>query len=60
MDIWRYHLPLTGPRLNKKTVFTVVGFPILKSHDRLIFMMGIHMLVRRCIYMNSPQVYFVI
>ena len=52
-----------GPRINIETVFPGMGFPMLKirrSRNRLIFNMGIPMLVRRHLYIGTapwPQFY---
>ena len=46
-----------GPHLNIKTVFPRYGIPMLKirwSRDRLIFNMGIPILVRRHLYIETP------
>ena len=45
-----------GPRLNRKSVFSRYGIPMLKtrrSRDRLIFNMGISILVRRHLYIET-------
>ena len=45
----------SGPCLNVKTVFPVMGIPMLKirrSHDRLISNMGIPILVRQHLYIE--------
>ena len=45
-----------GPSLNIKTVFPGYGIPMLKirrSQDRLIFNMGIPILVRRHLYIDT-------
>ena len=50
---------LTGPRLNIKTVFPrYIAIPVLKirrSRDRLVFNMGIPILVRRHLYIETAQ-----
>ena len=46
-----------GPRLNIKTVFLCIGISMIKirrSWDRLIFIMGIPILVRWHLYIGSP------
>ena len=51
------HRP-TGPRLNVKTVFPMYGIPMSKirrSWDRLIFNMGILILARRHLYIETPS-----
>ena len=54
------HLPIsfkvTSPHLNIKTIFPGMGIPMLKirrSWDRLIFNMGITILVRRHLYIDT-------
>ena len=51
-----------GPRLNIKTVFHKYGIPMKKmrrSRDRLIFNMGMHILVRRQLYIETtPRLHF--
>ena len=47
-----------GPRLNIKTIFPGMGIPMLKirrSQDRLIFKMGIPILVRRYLYIEKTE-----
>ena len=51
-----------GPRLNIKIVFLGMGIPMLKirrSRDRLIFNMGVPMLVGHILYWDSPLVVIV-
>ena len=46
----------SSPRLNIKTVFLSYGTPMLKIrrfHDRLIFNMEIHIMVRRHLYIET-------
>ena len=46
-----------GPRLNIKTVFPMYGIPMLKirrSQDRLIYKIGVPLLVRRHLYVDTP------
>ena len=48
-----------GPRLNIKTVFLRIGIPIIKirrSRDRLIFVMGIPILVRRRLFIETAHI----
>ena len=50
------HCKPPGPRLNIKTVFPSMGIPTLKirwSRDRLIFNIGIPILVRRHLYIET-------
>ena len=51
-------LSITWLRLNIKTVFLGMGIPIIKirrSSDRLIFIMGISILVRRHLYIETGR-----
>ena len=51
----------TGPRLNIKTVFPGMGIPMLKirrSQDRLIFNMGVPILVRQHLYVEIVPRFF--
>ena len=62
LDFQSVHVPIclksmseSGPRLNIKPVFPGMGIPMLKirrSQDRLIFNMGIFILIRRHIYIE--------
>ena len=52
-----HHWLLSGPCLNIKTVFPGMGIPMLKIRrlrDRLIFNMGIPILVRWHLYIETP------
>ena len=53
---WVHYSGDPGPRLNIKTVFPGIGISMLKIRrlrDRLIFNMGIPILVRRCLYTET-------
>ena len=58
--VYIYMRQKPGPRLNIKTVFPGKGIPMLKirrSRDRLIFNMGIPIMVRRHLYIEmGPRV----
>ena len=51
---------LAGPHFHIKTIFPCMGIPMLKrrrSWDRLNFNMGIPILVRRHLYMETPTLF---